>query len=794
MKDENKTKVRLIAELKELRRRLSEYEGAGSGTGRAEDMPVSDEAKFRSLYDAMLEGVGLHELIYDDSREAIDFRPLDVNPRYEEILGLKKEDIINRPASEIFGSGKPPHLDTFVEVARTGKSIRFETYFEPMKKHFSISAFSPGQDLFMVVFEDITERKQAEEALELERAQLISIFDNIDEAVYVTDPHTYEILYVNQALKEAFHKELVGGICYREFQGLDSPCEFCTNEVILKQKPAPYWWEYHNPTLGRDFAILDRIIKWPDGRDVRFELAIDITDRKRAEEALRESEECFSLFMDYFPGVAFMNNSEGSVVYGNQGVCDFLGCAPEEFTGKRIEELTDPELAARIREQDRKVLSEGNPVEIEEIIHTPSGARHWLTHKFPIHRKDGTTLVGGLSMEITDRRRAEEERAKLEKQLRHAQKLETIGTLAGGIAHDFNNILTPIIGYSDMALSSLAPPDPLHEDLKNVLNGAHRAKELVQQILTFSRQMEQEHKPLYLHLIVKEAVQLLRPTIPATIEIRQRIDTACERILADPTQMHQVIVNLCANSFHAMEEKGGVITIELKQVEVDALTAQFRPHLEQKEYVRLSVSDTGRGMDEATMDRIFEPFFTTKTVDKGTGLGLSVVHGIVRSHRGDILVESEPGKGSTFQVYLPIFEATVPDKEPKEIDAIPGGREHILVVDDEKTVATMLRRMLERFGYTVDARHNSVDALKAFRKQPERYDLVITDLTMPNITGLDLAKELHRIRPSVPVIIMTGYGENIGGDILEHYGINEIIGKPIELRKFAAAIRKVMDK
>jgi CheY-like chemotaxis protein len=306
--------------------------------------------------------------------------------------------------------------------------------------------------------------------------------------------------------------------------------------------------------------------------------------------------------------------------------------------------------------------------------------------------------------------------------------------------------------------------------------------------------MEQERKPLKLHLIVKEAIKLLRPSIPSTIEIRQRIDTTCEKILADASQMHQIFINLCTNSFHAMEQKGGVLTIELKQVEVDAVTAQFHPNLEQKEYVRLTVIDTGIGMDDATLDRIFEPFYTTKAINKGTGLGLSVVHGIVRSHHGDIIVYSEAGKGSTFHVYIPISTSTGSDIDIQKAKTIQWGQEHILVVDDEEFVVTMLKKMLERFGYKVEARNSSIEALKAFREKPERYDLVISDLTMPDLTGLELAKELHNVRSELPVIIMTGYGENITGDILDHYSINKIVGKPIEMQKLADAIRSVIDK
>ncbi len=288
-------------------------------------------------------------------------------------------------------------------------------------------------------------------------------------------------------------------------------------------------------------------------------------------------------------------------------------------------------------------------------------------------------------------------------------------------------------------------------------------------------------------------MKLLRPTIPSTIEIRQRIDTSCAKVLADASQIHEVIVNLCTNAYQAIEETGGILTIALQQVEVDRATANIFPYLEEADYVRLSISDTGTGMDEATQNRIFEPFFTTKAPGKGTGMGLSVVHGIVRRHQGDIMVSSEPGKGSTFHVYLPTTKVEQKG-DKKEPTVIEGGHESILVVDDEEAITKIIKKILERLGYKVDACNGSIEALKVFRMQPSRYDLVISDLTMPDMTGLDLAKQLHKIEKDVPVVIMTGYDENLSVEILEKSGIQKIIGKPIRLNTLAAIIRMVLDK
>lgn len=398
-----------------------------------------------------------------------------------------------------------------------------------------------------------------------------------------------------------------------------------------------------------------------------------------------------------------------------------------------------------------------------------------------------------LRKEIRNRKQAEKERAKLEKQLHHSQKLETIGTLSGGIAHDFNNILTPILGYADMGRRKVSQSHPVFAMLEQISKGAHRAKELVEQILLFSKQTEKERTPLHLPLLVQEAVSLLRPSIPTTIEIQQHIDTACHYVMADESQMHQVIVNLCTNAWQAMEDKGGTLMIGMKEVLVDDSMTRAHPHLNEGDHVCMTVTDTGIGMDSATLDRIFEPFFTTKPVDKGTGMGLSVVHGIVRSHHGDILVSSEPGKGSTFRVYIPIAQSEETAAK-EEIESIRLGRESLMVVDDDMAIGELVKEMLEELGYTIEVHTNSQKALDAFDRQPDLYDLVISDLTMPGMTGLELSDQLKRIRSGIPIIIMTGYGNKLTPDTRKQYGITEVIGKPIVTPKLASTIRTVLDR
>ncbi len=407
--------------------------------------------------------------------------------------------------------------------------------------------------------------------------------------------------------------------------------------------------------------------------------------------------------------------------------------------------------------------------------------------------EDGKPLrMIGTRIDITALKQAGKEKIKLEKQLRRTQKLDTIGTLAGGIAHDFNNILSPIAGHTELAMLKLDKTDPLYKNMQHILKGVDRAKDLVKQILLFTKQSEKEQQPLFLQPLVKEALKLLRPSIPATVEIRTLIDASCPEVRADATQIHQVIVNLCTNAWQAMDEKGGSLSIELNLKMVDAAFAKMHPDLNEAEYACLSVSDTGAGMDELTLERLFEPFFTTKEIDQGTGLGLSVVHGIVNSHKGAILVYSEPGKGTAFHVYLPAIKSEEQIVETKS-QKIIGGTEYVMIVDDDPDIAEMVQMLMEHFGYKADVYKTGWAVLKAFEQQPDKYDLLISDLTMPKMTGLDLAERLHQERPEFPVVIMTGFGNSLGEAEMEHYGIKAVVGKPIMVKELTAAVRKVFD-
>ncbi|MDF1573711.1 MAG: ATP-binding protein [Bacteroidales bacterium] len=396
-----------------------------------------------------------------------------------------------------------------------------------------------------------------------------------------------------------------------------------------------------------------------------------------------------------------------------------------------------------------------------------------------------------LKKEIEIRKRHEKEKTKLEGQLVQLQKMETIGTLAGGIAHDFNNILTPIMGYTEMALEELSDDSLLRYDIEQINSAAIRGKDLVQQILTFSRQVDFDKKPLRLDVVITEVLKLIRASFPSNIEIRQDLDTECGTVMADSTQMHQIIMNLCTNAYHAMMGKGGLLTITLDKQIVGAWTVHDSAKIPKGTYLRLIISDTGHGMDKRTMERIFEPFFTKKEVGSGSGLGLSVVHGIVNNYHGTISVDSEPGIGTTFTIYLPQHSEKL-EEEKDQIQGLKKGKGSILFVDDEKEITFMGKRMLESLGYTVDIKSDSQEALKAFSKNPYKYDLLVTDQAMPKILGTELIGRLKEIRADLKAIIITGYQDSIPASAMKQYGIANIITKPLILSEFSELIGKVL--
>ena len=521
----------------------------------------------------------------------------------------------------------------------------------------------------------------------------------------------------------------------------------------------------------------------------------DITDRKQAEETIKQSEEFLNTIVENIPDMIFVKDAKDlRFVRSNNAGEELLGYSREDLIGKNDYDFFPKEEADFFTEKDREVLNSGKLLDItEEPIQTKyKGERILHTKKIPILDEDGKPkYLLSISEDITEHKRMEEVHKRLEDQLQQAYKMEAIGTLAGGIAHDFNNILTPIIIQSELALMDVDDGSPVQFNLQEVMKAGLRAKDLVKQILTFSRQSEQQPVPLKITPIIKEAIKLLRASLPTTIEIRLNLTKSADTVIADPTQIHQVLMNLCTNSSHAMRETGGILDISLFEVEVDSDFATKHTDMEPGPYLNLAVSDTGHGISPDVIDRILEPFFTTKDRSEGTGMGLAVVHGIIKSYGGTITIESELGKGTTFNVFLPriktvISEKTEPDRQ------LPTGNERILVVDDEKGMVDTLRKMLKKLGYQTVGKTSSLEALKIFETDPDQFDLVITDQTMPKMTGMELAKTFMSIRSDIRIILCTGFSERVNEESAKAMGISAFVLKPIVMRDIAHTIRKVL--
>jgi signal transduction histidine kinase/ActR/RegA family two-component response regulator len=453
----------------------------------------------------------------------------------------------------------------------------------------------------------------------------------------------------------------------------------------------------------------------------------------------------------------------------------------------------DPEDSEDLLKHVSRALKSGEGFERDYRIRLPSGRSvHHHSTFLPIRDGSGkVTKLMGTVQDITERKQAEEERIKLEDRLRQAQKMEAIGTLAGGIAHDFNNILAAMIGYAELATIDAPENAPIQAHLKQIVQAGTRGRDIVKQILAFSRQASQEAKPVDMKRVVDEALKFLRATLPTTIEIRRQIQFEPCTILGDATQMQQVLVNLGTNAAHAMQEKGGVLEVSLTGLHLEEKAFPDCPDLKPGSYVKLAVTDTGHGMTREVMACIFDPFFTTKERGRGTGMGLSVVHGIVQGHGGAVRVDSQPGEGSTFEVYFPRLEREA-EPEPDSFSSMPTGRERILLVDDEKALTDLGERMLGQLGYEVTARTSSTEALELFRDKPDRFDLVITDMTMPGMTGVELSMEVLRIRPDIPVILCTGFSERITEEQAKQKGIRAFMMKPFAMREVAETVRRVL--
>ena len=642
---------------------------------------------------------------------------------------------------------------------------------------------------------EIEERNRAEEALRESEGKLRTVLDATPFPIAVVDLQGDNIHFWSRTALTLFGHTAPSA---SEWHQIAYPDPNYRREVIDRWKPfletargsrqSVNTGEYRITCSDGSVRVCELYATFlPDILVVTFN---DITERKRAEEALRKSEERHRAVFEAAKDVSFIitdtQDPEPIVLEFSSGAERMFGFNKTEMVGNPISVLHLPNDAAKFPEAYKQMREGKTGFSGETTLVRKSGKKFpALFSTCPLFDRNGNMFAAlGVSFDISEKKR-------LESELLQAQKMESIGNLAGGIAHDFNNILTSIIGFTELSLDEVEKGTHIEDNLQEVFTAGKRAKDLVQQILAFARQSEEELKPIQVDSIATEALKFIRSSIPTTIEIKQTIESD-SLIMGNATQVHQILMNLFTNAAHAMEDKGGILEFSLKDVVMDRGVNRKNLDLSPGNYIKIKVSDTGAGIAPEIIGSIFDPYFTTKGPGEGTGMGLAMVHGIIESYGGKISVDSKPGHGALFTIYLPATRKRQ-EHRPYQAETLPTGTERILFVDDEASIAKMGSQALERLGYTVSIRTSSIEALELFRTKPNDFDLVITDMTMPNMTGTQLAVELMKIRPDIPVILCTGFGKKISDDSIATIGIRAVAYKPIVKADLAKTVRKVLD-
>jgi two-component system cell cycle sensor histidine kinase/response regulator CckA len=767
---------------------------------------IKDLSREQKLHDSLKTTIAEHEAILNNapyyvSYVDLEMRVIKINSFMEELIGWQSEQVEGRYCYDTWGQySKDPDRKGRAKICDAckiqytvadGQKYRYERQIGDRYIEVTSSPVKDSTGKLIGALEcgvDITARKKAELALQKSEARYATLFNENPNVMLLIDPRTSDILAANPAAC-AFY-----GYDSTEWPGMTladinvlAPEKIMENLIQIQRKGKE---EFHLQHLLKNGELREVEIHSGtlviDDREIVCATIHDITKRLQAEQELARSRDEWAKTFDALPDIITIMDKEMRIIRANKAAHHLFQAAPGELNNRYCYELF----------RGTSIPCPGCP--LSETIHNRDTHSCTIIHEklgkiFQVSSAEIPDQEGALQYLIHIARDITEQK-KMEDDLIQAQKMDALGTLAGGIAHDFNNILAAILGFAELAKRNLQAEATARKDIDQVITSGRRATTLVQQILDFSRKTEQHLQPLQPAQIVHEALQLLRATLPTTIELEEDIDPGCGTILADPTKIHQIVLNLCTNGAHALEDEKGTLRVTLSRQQKKAADGQ-EDSLSPAPFIVLSVSDTGQGMSQETTARIFEPYFTTKVRGKGTGLGLAVVHGIVTEYKGFIQVESHPGHGCTFHVHIPVVEekSSTPERPQKE-GAVPIGTERILVVDDDLLLVRINQRILEDYDYRVTGITDSREALKKVQADPTQFDLIITDQTMPDLTGSELASAALKIAPEMPIIICTGHSAVISEEEALTMGIKKFLYKPIHGDELVRAVRIVLDE